>query len=344
MHPLTEFSLLMSYYRLALSKNVSNIQSSEQNSIVVIIYVLLARFHRHILLLQSLLIDIQHLVAEVDLEPFVLEHLAAGQTLVRLTNKQVTDEVLRLNTDGVPSSIVEVVLALLDEVEKFDIILVIEGERAGQEDKSHNADAPAVALLVVPLLLEDLGSDVAGRSARRAGEGLLLVVTSREEPRQTEIGKLDRAEVEFRGRNEHVLGLDVAVHDAHVVDVADRVDERLDAVAGISLRELVQLEDLLKELAARHEFDDKADMSFVLVGVNQPNDVRVVDLFEDLQLTSERFAVIVGQLLLRKDLDGHTLAGLAVLGPLDGGKRPLSESRFNFIGLFNVALAWLHLL
>ena len=76
---------------------------------------------------------------------------------------------------------------------------------------------------------------------------------------QTKIRHLDRRPGVILGRQQKVLRLQVPVDDAHLVEVAQRLEHRARASGGAALAELAVAGDGLEELAALAELDDEVD-------------------------------------------------------------------------------------
>ena len=130
--------------------------------------------------LEGLLVDGQRLrTVQVYLKPFVLEHLIASDAFLRLFDQQLRDKMHGFLTDLFPAIALEAPITVFDLLEELDIILLREGHRARQQHVSDNTNAPKVAGLTVSLLHEDLGCNVAGRSACGAGEHIILVLIIR---------------------------------------------------------------------------------------------------------------------------------------------------------------------
>ena len=121
--------------------------------------------------------------------------------------------------------------------------------------------------------------------------------------------------------------------------VLQRIDDALDAVTRVSLRELLNRQYLIKKLAALHQLHNKAPVTFVLEDIVQSDDVRVVDLLEDFDLVLQRLNVVFRHFLLRKDLDGEALASSPEFGSLDTGVGPTTYRAFNLIGFLDIAVS-----
>lgn len=73
------------------------------------------------------------------------------------------------------------------------------------------------------------------------------------------------------------------MHDAHLVAIANGVNDRADGIGGFLLRIVLLLYDPVEELAASHEFEDQ---------------VEAVALVEDLKEFDN-----IGMIKLRKNVD-----------------------------------------
>jgi len=107
----------------------------------------------------------------------------------------------------------------------------------------------------VPGLLEDLGRHVPRRATRRRQDVELLLV---HDPRQTEV-RDQQVRIVLRGAEQEVLGLEVAVHDAVVVQVGDGGEHRADEVCGVGLVVAALAADAVEELSPEREIGDEVD-------------------------------------------------------------------------------------
>mmetsp|Transcript_17041 Transcript_17041/g.47972 ORF Transcript_17041/g.47972 Transcript_17041/m.47972 type:complete len:306 (-) Transcript_17041:948-1865(-) len=176
-------------------------------------------------------------------EPGVVEGLLGGHAGGRVPDEEATNKVLRGLGDAVPVLRREVVLRDHDLLEKLLDVLRVKGREAGQEDVRDDADAPHVHLTAVEVVRQDLRGDVA-----RGATGGLHAYGGVEHLGEAKVRKL-----ELQGPlalEKDVLGLDVAVDDAHVVQIGDGTDDLLGDINGNVLRIRALVDNVLKEFAA----------------------------------------------------------------------------------------------
>ena len=192
-------------------------------------------------LAQDVLVRVRGRVLAED--PRVAHNLIAVQTLVRVGDQELTDEIFRFRRNGGPWGRVEVILAALDLLKQGEVVLVVERWRSWEQNEENDSHAPEIAPILVRLLREDLGRHVSRRTARRRRQ-LLLV----DEARQTEIRHLNDRRGEILLREEQILRLDIPVNDAKSVAVDQCVKDGRNDISSLSLREPLFLQDLIKQL------------------------------------------------------------------------------------------------
>ena len=135
---------------------------------------------------------------------------------------------------------------------------------------------------------------------------------------EAEVAELDRA----ARPDQDVLRLHVAVDDAVVVQVVQRLDELPRDLLHLLLRQrLVVLEDL-EELALR-ELRHEHDVRRRLEVVQHADDVRVVEGALDPDLGAQLLQVLVALAVLLDELERDGLAGEALPPLVDLAERPL---------------------
>ena len=252
-------------------------------------------------------------------DPGVLEHVARRAARVRVHGQQRVDEVLGLVGDLAPEVVVELVDAGLDALVELLVVVVVEGRVAAEQDVREHADGPHVDLLAVGLAVQDLRRDV----ARRAAE-LVEAPRARELRREPEVAELDRRVVVVR-HAQQILGLEVAVHDAQVVAVLDRLEQDQDQVPRLLLAVELLLGDALEELAALDEVHHQIKHRRLVEERVQLHDVRVVQLLQDVHLLEQGRLVVQVQRLLGDALDREPPPAVLVLGHAHDGHRARAQ-------------------
>jgi hypothetical protein len=149
-----------------------------------------------------------------------------------------------------------------------DLVLAVERDLAGEHLVEHDAERVDVRLAVDVVAERLLGGHVV-RRAQDAAVGGQPVVAQR--ARDPEVGDLGRA----LRVDQHVLGLDVAVHDVMPMGAAERARD-LDRVRERLVdREPAELTDAVLERLALDVLEDDVRTVLVLAGVDHADDVRV---------------------------------------------------------------------
>ena len=170
----------------------------------------------------------------------------------------------------------DVKLHARDAVEDVLLRRPVERHVADEHDVEEDAEAPDVRLApVVRGLEEDLRRDVVRRAAALLEQHPAGVC------RHSKVTQLGAREVRSE---EDVLELDVAVADAPLVHVLERVLELHEVVDRLALCQAALALDERVELAAREDLLDDKKVALRLVRRVELDDVRVVEDFEDAEL------------------------------------------------------------
>mmetsp|Transcript_278 Transcript_278/g.868 ORF Transcript_278/g.868 Transcript_278/m.868 type:complete len:597 (-) Transcript_278:1548-3338(-) len=177
----------------------------------------------------------------------------------RVHPEQAGDEVLRLGGDPSPFPLREGEGAGRDFAEELPLVWGVEGHVAAEQDVGHHAQRPHVHRSAVGLVLHDLGREVVW-GARQRAEGLARAAVHRE----AEVGDLHGG-VGARVLEQDVLGLDVPMHDAVLVEVADGVEQDVHCAGSLLLREPGLRNHAVEQLAALAELGDEVEVRGVVV-------------------------------------------------------------------------------
>ena len=183
--------------------------------------------------------------------------------------------------------------------------------------------------MIVWLLLDNFGGHVE-RSSFEGGEYFSLVAHV--------AGKSKIAEFNDPvGGHEDILGFHVPVSDAVGVDVVECPDKLLSYFAYFcDLEGVVVLNDV-EELSLA-QFGHQDELGGGLEGVEQKDDVLVLQLAEDIDLVAHDFYILFFLALLLDALDGHELARELPPGLVDRTVGSLSYQR-QYLVVLLLALA-----
>jgi hypothetical protein len=179
-----------------------------------------------------------------------------GHALSRVDGQAALDELTSLNTDTAPVlDRGEAVVCDQNGLHFFQIAVAIEGCVSAEQEVGYHADRPDVDGLAVAALSEDLWRHVA-RCAAGCGQDVELLFVH--DAAEAEVGD-EQVGVVFGGAEEEVLGFEVAVYDAVVVEVCDGREGCADQVRCVGLEVGAFAADAVEELAAEGEVGDEVD-------------------------------------------------------------------------------------
>ena len=119
------------------------------------------------------------------------------------------------------------------------------------------------------------------------------------------------------------------MRDAFGVEVVDAIQDLLEELRGLLLRQGLLLGQEVKELAAGHQLQDQDDVRLVLEDVVQRDDVAVLDLAQDvhlaLNLLAAHAAAAGRQAPLLDELGGVLPARASVPASSDHGELTAGE-------------------
>lgn len=88
----------------------------------------------------------------------------------------------------------------------------------------------------------------------------------------------------------HTADLEVKVSDPFGVEILNAVQDLLEKLCGLLLRQRLLLSQEVKQLPTGHQLQDQDHVRFVFKDVVQGNDVAVLDLPKDVDLALDLFA------------------------------------------------------
>ena len=192
-----------------------------------------------------------------------------------------------------------------------DLVLAVERDVPGQHLVEHDAERVDVRLAVDVVAERLLGRHVVGRAEHAAVGGQPVVAQRAGDP---EVGHLGRA----LGVQQHVLGLDVAMHDLVRVRGPERAGD-LDRVRQRLVdRQPAHPPDPVLERLALDVLEDDVGPVLVLAGVDHADDVGMRELGDRPRLAPEALQLVgVGRHLPVQELDRHPPFEVDVEGLID---------------------------
>lgn len=113
---------------------------------------------------------------------------------------------------------------------------------------------------------------------------------------------------------EQILGLEIAMNDALLVQVLYGRDDLSELGASLLLLHAAVRDQVVEDLAARRVLHHQVESLLCLYDLEELHDVRVVQALHDLDLAEELLQRALVQLRLVDDLDGDLFADELVLG------------------------------
>mmetsp|Transcript_20511 Transcript_20511/g.64482 ORF Transcript_20511/g.64482 Transcript_20511/m.64482 type:complete len:253 (+) Transcript_20511:217-975(+) len=173
---------------------------------------------------------------------------------------------------------------------------------ANQELVDQSAQGPEVDRRVLRAALEDLGRPVVGRAAGRPQGRLRLHLRAPAEVADPDL---------VLAREQHVLGLEVAVNYSPLVAVLERGQQLAHDRRRTALAHGRRTRDLLEQLVPVDILEHEVDALVVLKGVDELAYARVLERLHGIDLPERKAPC--GRALLRQRLDRDARA--ASLGP-----------------------------
>mmetsp|Transcript_76337 Transcript_76337/g.166664 ORF Transcript_76337/g.166664 Transcript_76337/m.166664 type:complete len:291 (+) Transcript_76337:851-1723(+) len=217
-----------------------------------------------------------------------------------------------------PVTGIERIVPKFDLGEHFGVRVAKEGRIAAEHDVHDDADAPHVAELIV-LARQDLRRHV----VRRAGLRLEKLAWF-ELARKTEIDDFEEILLDgVLGHEQEIFRFEISVANMVLVHVVDGPDNLLHQYGGLDLGEVSGLDNSVEEFSSSSEFHHEVDVSVVLEGLVELDDVRVVHHLHDCDLQFETLYIL--HRCLRDGFHGTDRASGLARGSADGAIRSLSE-------------------
>ena len=267
-------------------------------------------------------------------EPLHVQDTLKVSSLVSVLVQQSGANILSSLTDALPRMEGEVGGVLDGLSGDLLVVLVVEGEHAGEEQVGDDTEGPVVDLLAVRLLEKDLGRDI-----RERAEGIQAGLVGANNLGETEIHNLKRSLVRVVSHQD-VLRLEIAMGHTVGVEVveggSDLVRELLGALLSHSERALFQVGEEITSVELLH---NDIDVVLVLKKIKKTDDMRVLAHLEDFDLTTLQLHILHGHLLFGHDLHGDGLARLLVDSGLDETEFTLAESLFDLIEVKDIGVS-----
>mmetsp|Transcript_76339 Transcript_76339/g.166671 ORF Transcript_76339/g.166671 Transcript_76339/m.166671 type:complete len:320 (+) Transcript_76339:628-1587(+) len=248
----------------------------------------------------------------------MVKSLLGAVPIARVHLKEHPDEVFGVLGDVLPIGRVERKIANADLGKDLSISFTKEWWVAAEHDVHDDADAPHVAELIV-LARQDLRRHV----VRRAGLRLEKLAWF-ELARKTEIDDFEEILLDgVLGHEQEIFRFEISVANMVLVHVVDGPDNLLHQYGGLDLGEVSGLDNSVEEFSSSSEFHHEVDVSVVLEGLVELDDVRVVHHLHDCDLQFETLYIL--HRCLRDGFHGTDRASGLARGSADGAIRSLSE-------------------
>mmetsp|Transcript_12440 Transcript_12440/g.32960 ORF Transcript_12440/g.32960 Transcript_12440/m.32960 type:complete len:541 (+) Transcript_12440:91-1713(+) len=262
-------------------------------------------------------------VVQRDLLPLQREEIVVqrgnrAQPLLGVALQQPLDQRLCLGRNPRPDPALHLVLPRQHKIQRLLLGAPKERVLAREHVPQNHPARPHVDGRAVRLLPQDLRRDKRGGADHAAMQGVLLVVEAGVE----RAGEAEVCEHAMQGEGgalaEDVLGLEVAVDDAVVVQVLDAGDDLVHGLGGVLFGELGLHGKDIVERATVAEFHDNEEIVGVFEDVEGLDEVGVLDGGGDVDLADDLLQLLRGELAAPHLLNGDDLAGLFV-GALEDG-------------------------
>ena len=221
------------------------------------------------------------------------EGLLTRQSLVRIRDQELLDQVLALGRDVGELDVVEVELSAGDLLQKLIHALALERQVSAQKCVEDDTEGPDIRLPPVQVL-DHFWRHVVRRTGK-LGQCALFGDSGQAEINQTNL---------IIDCHHDVLGLDISVNDIQSVTVIDCLEELTHVEGGKTFREvLIRLRgDLIEERLTLGQLHDQVDVLEIVVRLKVVDDVGVVKRVQQSYLVHDVVKAAV-QLLFVHHLD-----------------------------------------
>mmetsp|Transcript_67453 Transcript_67453/g.146974 ORF Transcript_67453/g.146974 Transcript_67453/m.146974 type:complete len:230 (-) Transcript_67453:306-995(-) len=217
----------------------------------------------------------------------MVQSLLGSVAVARVHLQQHADKILCVLRDVLPICSVEGEVPKAHLGQHIGVGLAEEGRVATQHHVHDHAAAPEVAQLVV-LPREHLWRYVV-RRASLCVKDLVRV----ELARQAKVDDLEQIFLDsFLGHEEEVLWLQVPMADVVLVHVIDGANYLVHQDGSLNLSEVARLDDAVEELPSSSQLHDQVDVTMVLEGLEELDNVRVIHHLHDSNLLLEAINVL----------------------------------------------------
>lgn len=229
-------------------------------------------------------------------DPWVLEGIPSGGSLLGVVGEKGTNETLTVLGDGLPDAIFERKLSFTNLLHDVLIRLTIERGLSGKNDIGDDTGGPDIALLVVALV-EDLGGNVV-----RGSEFLIEVTVGIVDEGSTEIDDLDLIELLVL-LEENVLGLEITMNDVGLMAIVDARKDLLHENGAITLAEFTSLKDFVEEFTTLADLSDKVVALLIFEELVHFDDIGVINFLQNIDLVEKHTFLIIVHVTLAKYLN-----------------------------------------
>jgi hypothetical protein len=149
-----------------------------------------------------------------------------------------------------------------------------------------HSSRPNIAFLIV-FLQQHLGSHVVGSPHAFAQFFIILFLVG-----NAEVDYLDNLAILLK---EHVLGLEVAMHHAHMAEIQQDLQNLLDYACDIILGQFLTRDDFLEQLPSLAELEYQNVVRLVVVDLIEPDDVDMIEGIHDGHLYEQFLVLLLAQ-------------------------------------------------
>ena len=119
--------------------------------------------------------------------------------------------------------------------------------------------------------------------------------------------------------------------------VAQSINHDFNGFSGFIFIKLLFFKNHIKQFTSCHQFHNKTPMSLVFKNIKKLDNIWMIKLFQDFNLSLHSFFFLITHFSFRKNFDCYSITWYSMLCSLHSCEASSSYRSFNFISLLNIS-------